>query len=305
MKIGIVGCSHSAGVSENGLLKKSGGFNAWKGWPRELANAYPQHEVHLFASPGGGQNNMESALRTCLIEDVDMVLLQFTTQRQLYPTQIDRSSKKNDGSIDSWYTTQRKKNFILRQQKIRSLSIKNYVVERKCVMVGGHFDPKNKIEEIKKLHVNAYELSKVLLDIFIDNDYFNEMAETFYNCNKLYKKIFKHFYSMLWVPTYNYGPLSSRADSIVEIEDKVPLFVSEFLTGKNLKGKVDWPETIYDWLGKHWAKGLKLSEEDARRVVYHEYKKYKGHLGEDAQREVLFEYILGHDKLKDALEKEA
>ena len=52
------------------------------------------------------------------------------------------------------------------------------------------------------------------------------------------------------------------------------------------------------------GKGLKMSEEDARRVVYHEYKKYKGHLGEDAQREVLFEYILSNDKLKDALEKE-
>ena len=253
MKIGIVGCSHSAGVSESGLLKKSGGFNAWRGWPRELAKAYPQHEVHLFASPGGGQNNMESALRTCLIEDVDMVLLQFTTQRQLYPTQIDRLSKKNDGSIDSWYTTQRKKNFVLRQQKIRSLSIKNYVIERKCVMVGGHFDARNKIEELKNLSVNAYELPKVLLDIFIDNDYFNEMAETFYNCNKLYKKIIKHFYSMLWVPTYNHGP-SSSDQSVVEIEGRVPLFVSEFLTGKNLRGKVDWPETIYDWLGKHWAK---------------------------------------------------
>ena len=61
MKIGIIGCSHSSGLSEGGLLKKSGGFNAWKGWPRELAKAYPPHEVHLFASPGGGQNNMESA----------------------------------------------------------------------------------------------------------------------------------------------------------------------------------------------------------------------------------------------------
>ena len=74
MKIGIIGCSHSSGLSEGGLLKKSGGFNAWRGWPRELAKAYPQHEVHLFASPGGGQNNMESALRTCLIENFDVVL---------------------------------------------------------------------------------------------------------------------------------------------------------------------------------------------------------------------------------------
>ena len=34
------------------------------------------------------------------------------------------------------------------------------------------------------------------------------------------------------------------------------------------------------------------------------YKKYKGHLGEESQREVLFEYILDNNKLKEALEKE-
>ena len=302
MKIGIIGCSHSSGLSEGGLLKKSGGFNAWKGWPRELAKAYPQHEVHLFASPGGGQNNMESALRTCLIEDIDMVLLQFTTQRQLYPTQIDRFSKKSDGTLDSWYTTQRKNNFVLRQQKMRSLSIKNYVVERKCVMVGGHWDARNRIKELD-IELNAYELPQVLLDIFIDNEYFNEMAETFYNCNELYKKLFKHFYSMLWVPTHSYGPTNSD-QSVVEIKDKVPLFMSEFLTGKNLRDKVDWPKTIYDWLVEHWTTTLNVTSVEAQRLVYHEYKKYKGHLGEDAQREVLFEYILGNKELKEALEKE-
>ena len=303
MKIGIIGCSHSAGVSESGLLKKSGGFNAWRGWPRELANAYPQHEVHLFASTGGGQNNMESALRSCLIEDIDMVLLQFTTQRQLYPTQIDRFSKKSDGTLDSWYTTQRKNNFVLRQQKMRSLSIKNYVVERKCVMVGNHFDARNRIQELQEVGVNGYELPQVLLDIFIDNEYFNEMAETFYGCNKLYKKLFKYFYSMLWVPTHSYGPNSSD-QSVVEIKDKVPLFMSEFLTGKNLNNKVDWSKTIYDWLTEHWTITRGLSSEDSKRLVFHEYKKYKGHLGEESQREVLFEYILGNNKLKEALEKE-
>tara|TARA_B100000809_G_scaffold263381_1_gene316479 strand:+ start:2220 stop:3125 length:906 start_codon:yes stop_codon:yes gene_type:complete len=300
MKIGIIGCSHSSGLSEGGLLKKSGGFNAWKGWPRELAKAYPQHDVHLFASPGGGQNNMESALRTCLIENFDTVLLQFTTQRQLYPTQIDRFSKKIDGSLDTWFTNQRKNNFILQQQKMRSLSIKNYVIERKCVMVGNHFDARNRIKELKDLSVNAYELPQVLLDIFIDNEYFNEMAETFYNCNKLYKKLFKHFYSMLWVPTLSYGP-SSSDQSVVEIKDKVPLFMSEFLTGKNLSDKVDWPQTVYTWLGEHWAQTLNMSLPDAKRIVFHEYKKYKGHLGEDAQRDVLFEYILENNELKEAL----
>jgi len=300
MKIGIIGCSHSSGLSEGGLLKKSGGFNAWKGWPRELAKAYPQHEVHLLASPGGGQNNMESALRTCLIENFDTVLLQFTTQRQLYPTQIDKFSKKIDGSLDTWFTNQRKNNFILRQQKMRSLSIKNYVIERKCVMVGGQFDARNRIKELKDLSVNAYELPQVLLDIFIDNEYFNEMAETFYNCNKLYKKLFKHFYSMLWVPTLSYGP-SSSDQSVVEIKDKVPLFMSEFLTGKNLSDKVDWAQTVYAWLIEHWAQTLNMSLPDAKRIVFHEYKKYKGHLGEDAQREVLFNYILENNELKEAL----
>jgi hypothetical protein len=300
MKIGIIGCSHSSGLSEGGLLKKSGGFNAWRGWPRELAKAYPQHDVHLFASPGGGQNNMESALRTCLIENFDTVLLQFTTQRQLYPTQIDRFSKKIDGSLDTWFTNQRKNNFILQQQKMRSLSIKNYVIERKCVMVGNHFDARNRIKELKDLSVNAYELPQVLLDIFIDNEYFNEMAETFYNCNKLYKKLFKHFYSMLWVPTLSYGP-SSSDQSVVEIKDKVPLFMSEFLTGKKLSDKVDWAQTVYTWLVEHWAQTLNMSLPDAKRIVFHEYKKYKGHLGEDAQREVLFNYILENNELKEAL----
>ena len=103
MKVGIIGCSHSAGVSEQGLLHKAGGFNAWKGWPIQLSKKFTQHEFHLFASPGGGQNNMEAALRSCLIDDYEMVILQFTTQRQMWPLTIDRKSKKKDGTIDSWY----------------------------------------------------------------------------------------------------------------------------------------------------------------------------------------------------------
>ena len=80
--------------------------------------------------------------------------------------------------------------------------------------------------------------------------------------------------------------------------------MSEFLTGKNLRDKVDWPKTIYDWLVEHWTTTLNVTSVEAQRLVYHEYKKYKGHLGEDAQREVLFEYILGNKELKEALEKE-
>ena len=78
---------------------------------------------------------------------------------------------------------------------MRSLSIKNYVVECKCVMVGNHFDARNRIQELQEVGVNGYELPQVLLDIFIDNEYFNEMAETFYGCNKLYKKLFKCFFA--------------------------------------------------------------------------------------------------------------
>ena len=100
-KVGIIGCSHSAGVSEQGMLHKAGGFNAWKGWPIQLAKKFPQHEFHLFASPGGGQNNMEAALRSCLIEDYGMVILQFTTQRQMWPLTIERKSKKMIPSSDS------------------------------------------------------------------------------------------------------------------------------------------------------------------------------------------------------------
>jgi len=57
-------------------------------------------------------------------------------------------------------------------------------------------------------------------------------------------------------------------------------------------------------LTEHWTITRGLSSEDSKRLVFHEYKKYKGHLGEESQREVLFEYILGNNKLKEALEKE-
>ena len=52
-------------------------------------------------------------------------------------------------------------------------------------MVGGHWDARNHIKHYP-IELNSYELPQVLLDIFIDNEYFNEMAETFYNCNELY-----------------------------------------------------------------------------------------------------------------------
>ena len=58
----------------------------------------------------------------------------------------------------------------------------------------------------------------------------------------------------------------------------------------------------YDWLVKHWTETRGLSSEDAKRMVFHEYKKYKGHLGEESQQEVLFNYILKHRRLREALD---
>ena len=246
MKVGIIGCSHSAGVREQGMLHKAGGFNAWKGWPIQLAKKFPQHEFHLFASPGGGQNNMEAALRSCLIEDYGMVILQFTTQRQMWPLTIERKSKKKDGTIDSWYQSGRKDNFFLHQQRMKSLSVKNYVLERKCVMVGPHWDRRMGLN-LDGTKVNAYELPQVILDALLDNQYFNEMAETFYNCRKIYKKLFKHFFSLLWVPTHKYGPTNSD-QALIEVKGKVRIFVEEFLTGKKIKNYVDWENTVYEWL---------------------------------------------------------
>lgn len=299
MKVGIIGCSHSAGVSQSGLLNKSGGFDAWKGWPRQLARKFPQHEVHLFASPGGGQNNMEAALRTCLVEDYEMVILQFTTQRQMYPLTIERKSKKYDGTLDSWFRTGRKGNFFLHQQKMKSLSVKNYVVERKCVQVGPHWDSRMGLD-LDGTKVNANELPQVILDALIDNEYFNEMAETFYNCRNMYKKLFKHFFSMLWVPTYKHGPTNSD-QALIEVEGKVPVFVEEFLTGKELTDQVDWKITIYDWLVKHYSKTKNISHQDANRIIFHEYRKHKGHLGEKQQHEVLNQYLLKHNEFYGAL----
>ena len=297
MKVGIIGCSHSAGVSQAGLLNKAGGFNAWKGWPRQLAKKFPQHEIHLFASPGGGQNNMEAALRTCLVEDYEMVILQFTTQRQMYPLTIERKSKKYDGTLDSWFRTGRKENFFLHQQKMKSLSVKNYVVERKCVQVGPHWDSRMGLD-LDGTKVNSNELPQVILEALIDNEYFNEMAETFYNCRNMYKKLFKHFFSMLWVPTYKHGPTNSD-QALIEVEGKVPVFVEKFLTGKELTDQVDWKTTIYDWLVGYYSKAM--SPEDANRIIFHEYKKHKGHLGEKGQREVLNQYLLKHNEFYGAL----
>ncbi len=297
MKVGIIGCSHSAGVSQPRLIHKSGGFNAWRGWPRQLAKKFPQHEFHLFASPGGGQNNMEAALRSCLIEDYEMVILQFTTQRQMYPLTIERKSKKYDGALDSWFRTGKKENFFLHQQKMKSLSVKNYVLERKCVQVGPHWDRRMGLD-LDGTKVNANELPQVILDALIDNEYFNEMAETFYNCRNMYKKLFKHFFSMLWVPTYKHGPTNSD-QALIEVEDKVPIFVEDFLTGKNLIDQVDWKLTIYDWLVDHYSKAM--SREDANRIIFHEYKQYKGHLGEKKQHEVLNQYLLANGEFYGAL----
>ena len=300
MKVGIIGCSHSAGVSQAGLLHKAGGFNAWKGWPIQLAKKFPQHEFHLFASPGGGQNNMEAALRTCLIEDFGMVILQFTTQRQMWPLTIERKSKKRDGLIDSWFQSGKKDNFFLHQQRMKCLSVKNYVVERKCVMVGPHWDRRMGLN-LDGTKVNAYELPQVILDALLDNQYFNEMAETFYNCRNLYKKMFKHFYSLLWVPTYKYGPTNSD-QALIEVEDKVPVFVEEFLTGKNLTDQTDWKKTIYDWLVNYYSETKGVSHTDANHIIFHEYKKHKGHLGEKGQREVLNQYLLKHKEFRKALD---
>lgn len=299
MKVGIIGCSHSAGVSEQGMLHKAGGFNAWKGWPIQLAKKFPQHEFHLFASPGGGQNNMEAALRSCLIEDYEMVILQFTTQRQMWPLTIERKSKKKDGTIDSWYQSGRKDNFFLHQQRMKSLSVKNYVLERKCVMVGPHWDRRMGLN-LDGTKVNAYELPQVILDALLDNQYFNEMAETFYNCRKIYKKLFKHFFSLLWVPTHKYGPTNSD-QALIEVKGKVPIFVEEFLTGKKIKNYVDWEKTVYEWLIENWTETKNLSKEDATRMIFNEYKKHKGHLGEKSQYNVLENYILKNPELKKAL----
>ena len=297
MKVGIIGCSHSAGVSQAGLLNKAGGFNAWRGWPRQLAKKFPQHEIHLFASPGGGQNNMEAALRTCLVEDYEMVILQFTTQRQMYPLTIERKSKNYDGTLDSWFRTGKKENFFLHQQKMKSLSVKNYVVERKCVMVGPHWDHRMGLD-LEGTKVNANELPQVILEALIDNEYFNEMAETFYNCRNMYKKLFKHFFSMLWVPTYKHGPTNSD-QALIEVEGKVPVFVEKFLTGKELTDQVDWKTTIYDWLVEYYSKAK--SPEDANRIIFHEYRQHKGHLGEKKQHEVLNQYLLKHNEFYGAL----
>ena len=307
MKIGIIGCSHSAGVSEQGWLRKAGGFNAWhkKGFPQLFAKRYPQHEWHLFASPGGGQNNMEAALRTCLIEDYDMVILQFTTQRQMFPVTINRKSKKRDGKFDSWFGRETRGNFTLHQQNVKSLSIKNYVHERKCVQVGAHWDPrmehifnKNTDDEVK---VNTEEMPKVVLDMLIDNEYFNQMAETFYNCRNMYKKLFKHFYSILWVPTYKNGPQHSD-QAVITVEGKVPQFVEDFLTGQKLREETDWNITVYDWLVKHYMDTKNLDKLDANRLVFHEYKNHKGHLGAVGQEIVFEKMLLSHKEFKEALD---
>lgn len=307
MKIGIIGCSHSAGVSEKGWLNKAGGFNAWhkKSWPILLSKKYPQHEWHLFASPGGGQNNMEAALRTCLFKDYDMVMLQFTTQRQMFPISIHSKSKKTNGEVDSWFTREVRGNFYLHQQKMKSLSIKNYVKERKCVMVGPHWDKRMELVLNKDtdmmVKVNNSEINQIALDMLVDNEYFNEMAETFYDCRNMYKKLFKHFFSILWVPTYKHGPQHGD-QAVITVDGKVPVFVEDFLTGKKLTDETDWNITVYDWLVQYYMDTKNLSHTDANRLVYHEYANHKGHLGAVGQEIVFEKMLLGHKEFKEALD---
>ena len=248
---------------------------------------------------------MEAALRTCLIEDYDMVILQFTTQRQMFPVTINRKSKNRDGKFDSWFGRETRGNITLHQQNVKSLSVKNYVQERKCVQVGAHWDPRmehilnrNTDDEVK---LNTEEMPQVVLDMLVDNEYFNHMAETFYNCRNMYKKLFKHFYSILWVPTYKNGPQHSD-QTVITVEGKVPQFVEDFLTGQKLREETDWNITVYDWLVQHYMDTKNLDKIDANRLVFHEYKNHKGHLGAVGQEIVFEKMLLSHKEFKEALD---
>ena len=115
------------------------------------------------------------------------------------------------------------------------------------------------------------------------------------------KKLFKHFYSILWVPTYKNGPQHGD-QAVITVDGKVPQFVEDFLTGQKLREETDWNITVYDWLVQHYMDTKNLEKIDANRLVFHEYKNHKGHLGATGQEIVFEKMLLSHKELKETLD---
>ena len=235
------------------MLQKTGGFDVMRGYPREWAKLYPEHEFHLFGAPGGGQNNQEAAIRTCLKQNIDIVFLQFTTQRQLFPVDLE-----SGGINDTWALRKQEDNFFHYAQRFHSFSVKNYVMERKCVMVGPHW-PKDKQMPIKGLDWKYREGTGPILNLLKDNGYFNEMAGSWYSIRSFGKRLFpKGFFTILWVPTYEYGPTDKNDSSVVIDGVKVPEFMQDFLTGHNVSKYTDYPSTVYDWMIQNYQDDLNI-----------------------------------------------
>ena len=169
-------------------------------------------------------------------------------------------------------------------------------------MVGPHW-PKDKQMPIKGLDWKYREGTGPILNLLKDNGYFNEMAGSWYSIRSFGKRLFpKGFFTILWVPTYEYGPTDKNDSSVVIDGVKVPEFMQDFLTGHNVSKYTDYPSTVYDWMIQNYQDDLNIDRDLAVKLVYKDYKDHKGHLGEENQRKVLMNYILSNNELTSALE---
>lgn len=295
MRIGITGCSHSAGAYQvqKGSIEK---LDQRAGWVGHLAKLYPHHEFHLFAKPGTGSTHQEMTMNY-FIDRVDVLLLQLSDVRVSISQQLEdqqwtgtyNNYREQHKLNKDWWSSISNMIVTTRYPSIPNLWVYDYprFVQLACSVEYDDFIINFKKHNPSRPHwmffrdaqkYNNLFRNEWFLNFTIENTMLEENFNFWMKSLNSYSDNFNDFFILDWLPNYyNWTVFKDIA-------------------------RQDWDISVLEFYLEKTMERYKLSESQGIAVLNRMMEPYGGHLWEEAQIEVLTDFILTNNRLIELLE---